>query len=344
MIRQLATSALLVLAVSSTVLAQTPEERAARIAKLLGSGKSGKAQVISELEKAPPLERWKTLRILDRDKDTTVRKVHDALDANARTKLFGLVDQAGAAATAAGVQQLGIVSDVDDTAVPTNHTPDGPYTLAGSGDFYRLLQRGTDGKGDPGNLHYVSARVPALWPNTRERLEAAGVPTGTFDGNPSFTSFAFGGEDAIQKSKIANLDLWFRLHPGQRFVLLGDSLQRDPEVYRWALANHRDQIELVLIHRAGGPDRNPADYAGEIFFDDYSEATKIVKARGIPQPGALLPKKAPDLAKLPLPDTKSDVEKHGFFAGVVNFFKENVASIWKKPPASTGLAGALGTP
>src|SRR5262249_15106914 len=153
------------------------------------------------------------------------------------------------------------------------------------------------------------ARPPFLSLNSLVRHQASGLGDGTTQGNEKLGN-ALRGLDGIQASKVENIRLWLLLHPGQRFVCLGDTLQRDPEVYRTILRDPAfcDQIELVLIHKPGGPARNPADYQGEIFFGDYDEARKIVLGQGTPaiapvaQPGARLPAKI-DLASLPLPDT-----------------------------------------
>jgi hypothetical protein len=159
----------------------TPVERARIVAVLLGN--DDHSGVVKVLERAPALDRFQTLSVLDRSNDTTVRKVYDALDKGEQARLLTLVQEAGNAGTAAGRQQVGIVSDCDDTAFPTAFTPDGATTFKGSGDFFRLVEGGSDGKGDPGNLHFVTARPPILFGSTRERLEAAGMPSGTFDGD-----------------------------------------------------------------------------------------------------------------------------------------------------------------
>ncbi len=157
------------------------------------------------------------------------------------------------------------------------------------------------------------------------RLAAAGLPSGTFDFDDSLGDVV-NGLDGIQDSKEKNIDLWMKLHPGQRFVLLGDTLQRDPEVYRWALEKHPDQVQLVLIHRAGGPNRDPAQFQGEVFFDDYPQAKEIVTKLGVPQPGAKLP--APiDPKTLPAPRSDvSDVKFDRFPKTVVDFVEETGAS------------------
>jgi hypothetical protein len=303
---------------------------------------------VNVLSQASDEDRFKTLQLLDRSQDLNVKQIYGTLDSAGQTKLQGLVDAAGKAGTDAGLQQLGVISDNDDTAFPTQFKPNGPIAFKGSADFYKLLVRGTDGEGNPGNMHYVSARVPLLGLNSRVRLAAAGLPKGTFDFDTSLGDVAT-GLDGIQDSKIKNLDLWFKLHPGQRFVLLGDTIQRDPEVYRWALQNHPDQVQLVMIHRAGGDTvRKPEDYQGEVFFDDYPQATKIVNDLGIPQPGAKLPA-AIDPKSLPLPNTDvSGIRADGFPKSAFDFVEETGASFGKVAivdpvkKAFSGIFHALG--
>jgi hypothetical protein len=336
----------------------SPGDRAQRIGELVGGSAADREAALGLLASASDLERFETLRALDRSNDTTVRRVYDALDDQGKARFLELAQTAAKAASAAGAQPIGVVSDCDDTAFPTQYTPDGVFSFKGSADFYRLLSTGTDGQGDPGNLHFVTARIPELLLDTRARIEAAGLPSGTFDGDASISRFLFGGLDGIEQSKIENLDLWFKLHPGQKFVLLGDSLQRDPEVYAWAIKNHPDQVEAVLIHRAGGPVRDPAGFQGQIWFDDYGQAQEIVRNLGIAQPGARQPSTPLDLSSLPPPDTDvsqltAQEKSEGFFTKVKDQVEENVGSLVKDvehkldPDAETsspspGIVGALG--
>ena len=321
----------------------SPAERARIVGILMGGSSQDHADALNVLSRASDVDRFQTFRTLDRQDSTDMRAIYDQLDAGGQAQLLQLAKSAGTAATAAGLQQTGIISDNDDTAFPTDYTPDGTTSYKGSSDFYKTVGLGTDGQGDPANIHYVSARIPALFPDSRARLAAAGLPDGTFDGDRDVKRFLTGGLDGIQASKIENIQLWLELHPGQRFVMLGDSLQRDPEVYDWALKNHPDQVELVLIHKAGGPVRNPADYKGEVFFDDYPQASQIVAGLGIPQPGAKLPDQPVDFDKLPLPDT--DVSKItaaeakvGIVTKVEDQIKENV------PPLAEAAGKEIASP
>lgn len=277
----------------------------------------GKA-VLCALAQVDDLTRFDALRRLDRRNDANVLEIFGALQGPKvdsegfsleQLQLLELARSAGAAGVAAGHMQLGVISDNDDTAFPTQYHPNGFIAYDGAAEFYKLLVGGTDGKGDRANLHYLSARPSFLSLNSTIRHAAEGVGDGTTQGGAKL-----GGLDGIEAGKVEHLRLWLLLHPGQRFVCLGDTIQRDPEVYRAFLRDPRfkDQIQLVLIHKAGGPVRDPAAYQGEIFFGDYLEAKKIVLGQGTPaipavaQPGAKLPAKL-DLATLPIPDT--DVSK-----------------------------------
>lgn len=296
----------------------TTEERA-RLVGILMDGirmsDGDRTAVMNILARTPALQRFQVFRSLDKSNETDMRKLYDKLGSRNRVKLLELCREAGAAATAAGVQEIGIISDIDDTAIPTSFHPDGLSEFKGAGELYNLLEKGTDGNGASGDLHFVSAQPNFVWPVTRLRLDKGGIPEGTVDNRANIFSVIFGGLDGIQSSKDGNIDIWLKLHPGQKFVFLGDTRQRDPEVYRDMMAKHGDQVALTLIHNAGGKTTRTADaYPGEVFFDTYADARKIVLDRGIVGPGALQP------------------------AGVAQV----AAPAQAQAPLSKGLTGALG--
>ena len=53
-----------------------------------------------------------------------------------------------------------------------------------------------------------------------------------------------------------------------------------------------------MIHKAGGPARNPTDYQGEVFFNDYPQATQIVTDIAVELPSYVIA----DLLGIPLDD------------------------------------------
>ena len=61
-----------------------------------------------------------------------MRSIYGTLDDTGRTQLLSLARSAGSAGTDAGLQQLGVVSDNDDTAFPTQYKPDGPLGYKGA--------------------------------------------------------------------------------------------------------------------------------------------------------------------------------------------------------------------
>jgi hypothetical protein len=256
------------------------EERA-RIVKILMHGPKvtlrdeEKSGAMNVLARTPSLDRFRVFRLLDQTQETELSVIYEKLDPVRRALLLELCADAGAAADEAKLEEIGIVSDIDDTAIPFRFHPNGLIAFEGATEFYDLLETGTDGKGERGDLHFVSAE-PKILKVTRGRLEAAKLPYGTID-NRRFDQIHFVNHraelDAIERSKVANITTWIALHPRQKFVFLGDTIQRDPEVYRAIAKAHPECVAAVFIHEAGGvTKRAPADYPNQILFDTYAHA------------------------------------------------------------------------
>ncbi len=289
---------------------------------------------IGVLGQASDEDRFKTLQLLDRSGDVNVKELYTSLDRDGQRELVTMVKAAGDAGTAAGLQQTGAIADNDDTSFPTQYHPNGYIGFKDAGKAFKAVVLGSDGKGNPGNMHYVSARSPLTPPSLR--LAAAGMPKGTKDYRTNLGD-ELTGLDGIQDSKVNNIKRWLMLHPGQRFVFWGDTIQRDPEVYRNFIRTNPDQVQLVMIHKAGGKNidpetgktRDPANYQGEIFFDDYDQALAILKQYGVIQPGAKLGEKV-DLSTLPAPDTDvSKIHADGFPKVILDYPLEEGGALGK---------------
>ncbi|MEZ0229693.1 MAG: phosphatase domain-containing protein [Planctomycetota bacterium] len=293
------------------------EDRASEIKKVLDDAhgdlsKKEQVQLFALLRALTPLQRFRVLEILDRSQSTNVRKIHDRLSDANKKELAALLKESGDAASAASLQKVGVISDVDDTAIPTDFNPDDSDHFEGARHFYDTLTR------EP--IHYVSARPGAFLPQTKAHLEKSGMPVGTFDTRSNVWGILFGGEDDIEKSKVENIEKWLALHPGQRFVFLGDTLQRDAEVYRTIRERHPDQVAAIFIHEAGGPKRDRNAYPGATFFNTYPEAEAVwVAHENDPKPLAAL-----------TPSGTHPVEKtEGFLSSTGDFFKDT-GSVIKK--------------
>jgi hypothetical protein len=235
-------------------------------------------EVVASLE---PMERAQLLRLIDqgRDKYDLRHMVYeDVDDPGRRARLLQLMDEAGQALTEAGAHELGIISDIDDTVAPMGAAE----LFPGAGALYGALERGPDGQGQAGDIHYVTARPPLVLGDARKRLDRAGVPQGTID-DGSLAEAIFRGHDGFEDEKVRDIERQLRLHPGQKFVLIGDDTQRDPEVYRRIAEAHPDRVAGIFIHRVEGGEidreRYPADRF--VFFDSYAQASQVMTQRGL---------------------------------------------------------------
>ncbi len=294
------------------------EDRANEIKKVIddatgGFSKKERARLFELLRALTPLQRFRVLEVLDSDQKTTVRAIHDRLNDAGRTDLLALLKESGDAASAAGLHKVGVISDVDDTAIPTDYNPTDSDSIPGARHFYDTLTH------EP--IHYVSARPGAFLPQTKAHLERSGMPAGTFDTRSNFFGILFGGEDDIERSKVEDIEMWLALHPGQKFVFLGDTIQRDPEVYRTIRERHPDQVAAIFIHEAGGEKkRDRSAYPGATFFNEYQDAEAVWLAhRNDPKP----------LPALTPPGTRSVEKTEGGLSSTGAFLKDT-GSVIKK--------------
>jgi hypothetical protein len=162
--------------------------------------------------------------------------------------------------------ELGIVCDIDKTVMPPE-TPAGlvpPYPgIAALLSTLELRDAGT-----PGDLRYVTARKPSGIVGVPEWMAMYGVPAGTIDTGIS------GIPAVAQREKVADITRIFEARTAQRFVLLGDTSHRDPEVYTEILARFPDRVAAVFIHKVDAT-VPPARVAGMHLVDNYAEAAAI---------------------------------------------------------------------
>ncbi len=142
--------------------------------------------------------------------------------------------------------RFGVISDINDTIVRTNvadvvsmardvllgnaHTR---LPFDGVAAFYRALQRG-EARGDPGEgnpIFYVSSSPWNLYDVLLEFLDIHRIPIGPIelrDWGLSLATLPIGH----RRHKLAAIRAILQTYPGLPFILVGDSGQRDPEVYR----------------------------------------------------------------------------------------------------------------
>jgi phosphatidate phosphatase APP1 len=155
--------------------------------------------------------------------------------------------------------EFGIISDVDDTVVRTGATD--PLTMArivvlnnphtrlpfeGVAAFYQALRKGPDGEGyNP--LFYVSSSPWNLYDLLIDFMNINGIPLG-----PLFLRDVGLEPDHLIKTghhehKLKQIRTILDTHPDLKFLLIGDSGQEDPEIYREVVRAYPGRILGIYI-------------------------------------------------------------------------------------------------
>jgi phosphatidate phosphatase APP1 len=153
--------------------------------------------------------------------------------------------------------KFGIISDIDDTVVSSHvgnklkmiltvllsnaHTRKPFEGVAG---FYRALQLGVnDGEANP--IFYVSNSAWNLYTVLLEFLQLQNIPLGPLLLRDFGDHMLFSKDPESHKtSKIKNI---LDVFPHLPFVLIGDSGERDPEIYQEIVQEYPTRIRTVYI-------------------------------------------------------------------------------------------------
>jgi hypothetical protein len=148
---------------------------------------------------------------------------------------------------------LSVVSDIDDTVRMTHvlcrrSLLESTFlrefeTVDGISDVYQQWAR------QGAAFHYVSSSPWQLYPPLAQMFQDAGLPQGTFHLS------AFRLRDHMlrrfwmlrKRAKIAVLNALIATFPDRRFVLVGDSGERDPEIYAKLARQFGSQIVRIFI-------------------------------------------------------------------------------------------------
>jgi phosphatidate phosphatase APP1 len=162
--------------------------------------------------------------------------------------------------------RFGVISDLDDTVIRSSATDllkmaritlfRNAHTrlpFEGVTDFYRALQLGPGG-GDFNPIFYVSSSPWNLYDLLEDFLDVHGVPAGPLflkDWSPT----TLRDHDKHKLSVIRTLLATYRDLP---FVLVGDSGERDPEIYRQVVHENPGRIRAIYIRDVTRGERDAA--------------------------------------------------------------------------------------
>ena len=149
---------------------------------------------------------------------------------------------------------LSVISDLDDT-IKVSEVRDRKALLMNT--FFRPFKP-VDGmasiyqswaKANGAKFHYVSASPWQLYPSLADFVLANDFPAGTFHLRP----FRWKDETFFdlfkspEKYKLSTIEPILKRFPGRRFVLIGDSGEKDPEIYATLARKFPKQVVRILI-------------------------------------------------------------------------------------------------
>ena len=205
--------------------------------------------------------------------------------------------------------RFGVISDLDDTVVQSDVTDvlkmirltlfGNAYTrlpFEGVAGFYRALQRGRgagSGGGEFNPIFYVSSSPWNLYDLLEDFLDVHGVPAGPLflkDWSPTTVRDHEGHKLGIIRTLLAT-------YPELPFVLIGDSGERDPEIYRQVVQEYPGRIRTIYIRDVTTVERDAAvhEIAAELrdlgvemlLTANTAEAAEHAAANGLITPDAL---------------------------------------------------------
>jgi hypothetical protein len=161
---------------------------------------------------------------------------------------------------------ISVISDVDDT-IKVSHVRDRQALLRKT--FYEPFQA-VPGmaavyrawSADGASFHYVSASPWQLYEPITEFTAASGFPAGSWHmkqfrvKDSSFLALF----DSPENYKPGVIEPMLRQFPKRRFILVGDSGERDPEIYGALARKFPQQIHRILIRNVTGEEAKVARY------------------------------------------------------------------------------------
>jgi phosphatidate phosphatase APP1 len=163
--------------------------------------------------------------------------------------------------------EYGIISDIDDTVIQTSATnmlAMGRTVLlanartrlpfAGVSEFYKALQLGRNGKRN-NPFFYVSSSPWNMYDLLTDFLDLNQIPAGPI----MLRDIGFGGNTKLRGGhmghKFKEITQILEAYPELKFVLIGDSGQEDPKIYREVVKQFPDRVLAIYIRDVQLPDR-----------------------------------------------------------------------------------------
>ncbi len=128
--------------------------------------------------------------------------------------------------------------------------------VPGASELYRNLNYRLQEDGKAPSFHYLSGSPWPLYSTLMKFFVHSEFPIGTLDLNhfqytDPQTWLQLGNKTAILQYKLGNLRRIFTAVPNKKFLLFGDSTQKDPETYATAFKSFKN-IQCIFIRLVEG--------------------------------------------------------------------------------------------
>jgi phosphatidate phosphatase APP1 len=157
---------------------------------------------------------------------------------------------------------FGVISDMDDTVLQSNvasllraarlvllESAETRLPFPGVAAFYRALQAGT-GLTGPNPIFYVSKSPWNLYDVITQFLEGQKIPLGPI----LLRDWDVVPERATKDFKTREIESIFQTYPTLPFILVGDTTQKDPEIYRAVIRAFPGRVRAVYIRNVAASD------------------------------------------------------------------------------------------
>jgi len=184
--------------------------------------------------------------------------------------------------------RFGIISDIDDTVLWTNVTNKLNMALMlartnahtrkpfkGVAAFYRALRDGAGGS-EANPVFYVSSSPWHLFGPLVDFLRIQDIPLGPL------LLREIGLRDVFKLNqhgnhKLDKIELILSFYPDMQFVLIGDSGERDPEIYAEVVRRHPKSVRMIYIRNVN-PDPARIDALDRLIEEVSATGTQLVLA------------------------------------------------------------------
>lgn len=188
---------------------------------------------------------------------------------------------------------FGVVSDIDDT-IKKSYVTDKlkaaktllfeNYTtqekVAGTPQLYQALDKANDGSID-GDVYYISGSPMQLSGSLENFIEYNHFPQGSID----LKRMGLGKSDDSPleqiQYKIGKLRSLFETYPNKKFILFGDSGEKDPEIYKQISKEYPGRVIATYINNVTNDDAKSSRYDGIHLTKDASESSLDLYQQGI---------------------------------------------------------------